>query len=147
MFSSIIEELKEMELERETSRLSKLLVGELCERVKMILETDRRLPLTSGAKMRCSTPLEFVLTAYLNPRYLSAIEKCYRYTERVIIAELLRVYREHFNANLDDTAAYSHLEMFSNTNEGTVYFGVDAWASKYIEAESDIGKKEALSAS
>lgn len=97
----------------------------------MILETDHYLPLTGGANMGSSTPSEFVFAAYLSPRYLIAIEKCYGYNERVFIAELLRVYRKHFNVDLDDTAADSQIETVPSTNDGTAYSGVDAWTSKY----------------
>ena len=53
----------------------------------MLLRVER-----DGTKMGTILPTEYVIGAYLNPRYSCAIHACYGHSERAIISEMMEIY-------------------------------------------------------
>lgn len=74
--------------------LQKLLISTLSDIIKMLLGVESELPCTIGLKLGSTTPTEFVIAAYLNPRFSTAIHECYGCNERVIFSERKRLFRK-----------------------------------------------------
>ncbi len=110
IFTSTVDAVNLMEVTSDALQLKSYLLSALTDRIKMLLGTERALPCINGTRFSNVTPTEFALAAILNPRFCNAVENSYGFGERVIIAELERLYEIHFSEveNSDITSRISN---------------------------------------
>ena len=96
LMTAAIDQVILLEATSEASLLKTALIEDLSERIKMLLDIETKIPCTGGNKLGSQIPTEFILATYLNPRFSSAIHSCFGYTERILSAEMNRIYDELF---------------------------------------------------
>ncbi len=75
--------------------LKRVLVSSLSARISMLLGTKEKLPMLGGRKFTGILPTEFVIAAYLAPRYALAMHASYGYTSRSSALEIERIAKFH----------------------------------------------------
>ena len=84
--------------------LPKFLVEALASRISMLLNAEKTLPIFGGRAFSGVMANEFVISLYLSPRYVTAMQLCYGYSENSIVAELSRLYNEKFPSDTIEEA-------------------------------------------
>ena len=131
LLTSAVDNVRRMDVVSDAKSLQISLIDSMSSRIKMLLGVEKELPFNGGGKMGNTLPTEYVVAAYLNPRYSCAVHACYGYSERTIISELIAIYSSRC-----DEKASSEDDVFeittSNRNNISEAQLADEWASRQI---------------
>ncbi len=122
-----------MEVVSNAMRLQSELIECFATPIQMLLGTERELPSLGGTRFRNVTPNEFIIYAYLNPRFCAAIDGCYGYSEQVIISEMARLYELLFGV-ADETSQQEAEENLTISRDNVLITNTDIWASHHATA-------------
>lgn len=105
MFSSAHDAVSRLQVSSNASSLKTYLLNELSSRIQMLLGTDCCLPISGGSKMLKEPANEYVVASFLNPRFSSAMENVYGYSERSVLCEIIRLFDIHCERRKNDSLA------------------------------------------
>ena len=118
LLTSAVDTIRGMDVVSNAKYLQRSLIDSLSVRIKMLLGVERELPFNGGTKMGTTIPMEYIIGAYLNPRYSSAIHACYAYSERTIISEMMEIYSSRCNNRSARDDDFVELPVLSQTENG-----------------------------
>ncbi len=98
LIASTIEQVREMEVTSDAGPLQLSLLEALTDRTRMLLNIEIELSPISIYRLQNSVLSEVSIAAYLNPKFLIEMSKCFGYSDKAIVTELNRIYDERFGS-------------------------------------------------
>ncbi len=98
LIASTIEQVREMEFTSDARPLQLSLLEALTDWMRMLLNIETELSHTGIYRLQNTVPSEFSIAAYLNPKFLMAMSKCFGYSRKAIVTELNRIYEDRFGS-------------------------------------------------
>lgn len=142
VFTSTIEAVGNTSVRAGASKLKKELVKSLACRLGFLLDCDMNLLLRAVKRFDNAYPNEFVVAAYLNPRYTAAMHAVYGFDKGQLTAELERVYTDRIKPGNRSSARDAEVVAeevpveASESQSGQDRFNLQSWAERFSKTRS-----------
>lgn len=142
VFTSTIDAIGNTSAGSGASKLKNELIKSLACRLGFLLDCDMSRLLRAVKKFDDVYPNEFVVAAYLNPRYTGAMSSVYGFAKEKLVAELERVYADRISTDGENTTEEveevpekSSAEVSESQSEHRG-FNLQSWAERFSKSPS-----------